>query len=80
MSGTGVNGGADDEDGAGAGEDPRIAAVRSEIAALIERIDEVALELLREAVAAGERERPPGERRLVRVRNALLRAMGTLEG
>ncbi len=61
-------------------EDARIGSIRGDLAALIERIDEVALDLLREAVAAGARERPGDERRLVRVRNALVRALGILEG
>jgi hypothetical protein len=40
----------------------------------------LALDLLREAVAAGERQRPDAERRLVRARNALARAQHLLEG
>lgn len=61
-------------------EDARLAEVAEHLAALVERIDELALDILREAVAAGEKERPEAERRLVRARNALQRALHILGG
>jgi hypothetical protein len=62
------------------GGDPRLAALAGALGTLIEHMDDLALDLLREAVAAGERQRPDAERRLVRARNALARAQHLLEG
>ncbi|MCU1490441.1 MAG: hypothetical protein JWM85_1846 [Acidimicrobiaceae bacterium] len=59
---------------------PEVLAVRADLTALVERIDELALDLLRAAVDAGELERPEAERRLVRVRNALERSLHLLGG
>ena len=52
--------------------------LRGSIADAIDKLDDMILALLRDAVAAGERVRPAAERRLVRARNALQRAAGLL--
>ncbi len=44
----------------------------------VERLDELAYDLLAEAVAAGETARPELERRIVRARNTLERAAALL--
>ena len=54
--------------------DDRIGEICSELGALIERLDDLALEALREAVAEGATARPEMERRIVRARNSLERA------
>jgi ElaB/YqjD/DUF883 family membrane-anchored ribosome-binding protein len=54
--------------------DDRIGEICSELGALIERLDDLALEALREAVAEGATARPEIERRIVRARNSLERA------
>ncbi len=54
--------------------DDRIGEICSELGALIERLDDLALEALREAVARGATARPEIERRIVRARNSLERA------
>ena len=59
--------------------DERIAAIRTELGSLAERLDDLALEALRVAVEEGETTRPALERRLVRARNALERARHLLE-
>jgi hypothetical protein len=57
-----------------------LAEIRAQISALVERLDDLALESLHEAVASGATARPEVERRIVRARNALLRAGGILDG
>ena len=52
----------------------RIGEICSELGALIEKLDDLALEALREAVAEGATARPEIERRIVRARNSLERA------
>ena len=54
--------------------------ISAEIHTLVERLDDLALCLLREAVAKGESRRPEIERRITRARNALLRAVPLLRG
>lgn len=55
-------------------------SLRAEIEGLVERVDELIVDVLREAVHAGASERPDAERRLSRVRSALQRAIVILEG
>ena len=59
--------------------DERIAAICADLGALIERLDDLALEALRDAVDQGATTRPEIERRIVRARNALERARHLLE-
>ena len=59
--------------------DERLDDICSELGAIIERLDDLALEALREAVGNGATARPEIERRLVRARNALERARHLLE-
>lgn len=54
-------------------------ALRGQIELLVERVDELLFDVLREAVAAGALERPEVERRLSRVRGALQRAVAILD-
>jgi len=54
--------------------------LRARIEAVLEELDDMILDVLREAVAAGETTRPAAERRLVRARNAVQRALGILGG
>lgn len=65
------------------GEDARYAAALEEVGrtldGVVERLDELAFDLLREAAAAGRTSRPPLERRLVRARNAVERARRLLD-
>lgn len=65
-----------DEEGPYAG---RLAAFRGELAALVDRLDELALDILRDAVEAGRSKRPGLERRVTRARNGLERALRLLE-
>lgn len=64
---------------AGEGGDERLSEIAAELGVLCERLDDLALESLREAVAAGATARPEAERRIVRARNALERARHLLE-
>lgn len=57
-----------------------IAEVAGELAAIVERLDEIAFAALRDAVESGATTRPPLERRVVRARNAIERAQRILEG
>jgi hypothetical protein len=59
--------------------DERLDDICSELGAIIERLDDLALEALREAVSNDATARPEIERRIVRVRNALERARHLLE-
>ena len=59
--------------------DDRIGEICSELGALIERLDDLALEALRDAVAEGATARPEIERRIVRARNSLERARHLLD-
>jgi hypothetical protein len=54
--------------------DERLNEICSELGAIIERLDDLALEALREAVGNGATVRPEIERRIVRARNAVERA------
>jgi hypothetical protein len=53
--------------------------VCAELRRSVERLDELAFDVLREAVASGQRSRPEAERRIVRARNAIERAISILE-
>lgn len=66
-----------EDDGAYA---PAIGSLASEVAGLVERVDELALQVLQEAVDAGATSRPALERRLTRARHALERALDLLGG
>jgi ElaB/YqjD/DUF883 family membrane-anchored ribosome-binding protein len=59
--------------------DESLDEICSELGAIIERLDDLALEALREAVGNGATARPEIERRIVRARNALERARHLLE-
>ena len=67
------------EEEANAVEDDRLAEIATDLGAICERLDDLALDLLRQAVAAGEQSRPEPERRVVRARNAIERARRLLE-
>lgn len=54
--------------------DERVAEVADELAAICERLDEIAYEALAAAVSEGANSRPELERRVVRARNAIDRA------
>ncbi|MGH9100763.1 MAG: hypothetical protein ACRDV8_11115 [Acidimicrobiales bacterium] len=54
--------------------DETIAEIASELAGLVARLDDLILDVLREAVESGAEGRPVLERRLTRARNALERA------
>lgn len=69
MSGSGGRGPAEELDG-----------IRGELESLAERLSDLAIEVLREAVAAGETRRPETERRVTRARHAVERAVGILAG
>ena len=56
-----------------------LAALRADLEGVVERLDELVLEILRSAAAAGQTSRPALERRLTRVRNGLERARHLLE-
>ncbi len=53
--------------------------LQQEVLALVERLDDLALEVLRDAAASGAERRPEVERRLTRARHALERAVGLLQ-
>jgi hypothetical protein len=63
-------------DGSGA----ELAAICAELDALAERLASIGMEALREAVDAGETQRPDLERRVTRARHAVERAAGILAG
>jgi hypothetical protein len=58
--------------------DERVADIAGELSAIVERLDEIAFDTLREAVADGKTARPALERRVVRARNAIDRALRIL--
>ncbi|HLX78447.1 MAG TPA: hypothetical protein VKR27_06140 [Acidimicrobiales bacterium] len=60
-------------------DDERLCEIASELGSICERLDDIALEALRDAVAAGATSRPESERRIVRARNAIERARHLLE-
>ncbi len=62
------------------GGSQELEVVREALEALAERLSDVAIEVLREAVAAGETRRPEIERRVTRARHAVERAVGILAG
>ncbi len=59
--------------------DEAIDEICADLGSLIERLDDLALAALHEAVAQGATTRPEIERRLVRARHALERARHLLE-
>ena len=59
--------------------DEALEPICAELRGLVERLDGLAFDALREAVAAGASGRPERERRIVRARNALERAISILE-
>ncbi len=61
------------------GAEESLAGVCADLRGLVDRLDELAFDSLREAVAAGATGRPEIERRIVRARNALERAISLLE-
>lgn len=58
--------------------DDDVGEVREQLVDLTERLDELIVEVLREAVEAGATDRPQLERRLTRARRALERAASLL--
>ncbi len=56
-----------------------LAAVAGDLRGAVERLDELAFDALREAVAGGATDRPEVERRITRARNAVERAISLLE-
>jgi chromosome segregation ATPase len=54
--------------------------IRAQLAELGDRLASLAIEALREAIAAGETKRPDLERRITRARNAIERASSILAG
>ena len=55
-----------------------LAAIIAELESLSERLSDLALDALREAVAAGDSKRPDLERQTTRARNAIERAIAIL--
>jgi hypothetical protein len=62
------------------GRSDELEEIREALASLAERLSDVAIETLREAVAGGETRRPELERRVTRARHAVERAAGILAG
>jgi len=58
--------------------DDRLDELRADLEGIVERIEELTLEVLQDAVARGEATRPELDRRLVRIRRALERAIAIL--
>ena len=56
-----------------------LAVLRADLEGVVERLDELVLEILRSAAAAGRTSRPALERRLTRARTGLERARHLLE-
>ena len=54
--------------------------IAAELATIGERLADVAMSVLREAISAGESRRPDLERRVTRARNAVERAVSILAG
>lgn len=55
-------------------------SIRSELSAIAERVADLAIQSLREAISEGAKSRPPLERQLTRARNAIERANAILAG
>lgn len=66
--------------GVGRGAVDELESIRSELESLAERLSDVGIEVLREAVAGGETRRPEIERRVTRARHAVERAVAILAG
>ncbi len=58
--------------------EPEVGQIRDELASLAERLADLGIRSLREAIEVGETRRPEIERRLTRARHALERAIGML--
>lgn len=58
--------------------DDRLEELRAQLDSMIERVDEISFEILQQAAAEGETERPDLDRQLIRVRRALERARSIL--
>jgi ElaB/YqjD/DUF883 family membrane-anchored ribosome-binding protein len=58
--------------------DDRLNELRADLERIVERIDELAFEVLRDAAARGDATRPELDRRLVRTRRAIERAINML--
>jgi hypothetical protein len=55
-------------------------SIRSELSAIAERVADLAIQSLREAISERAKGRPPLERQLTRARNAIERAIAILAG
>ena len=55
-----------------------IAGIAERLEAIVEELDEIAFEQLRQAAGDGETERPVSDRRLVQARRAVEKAAGVL--
>lgn len=53
-------------------------SLAAELSAIAERLADLSMQVLREAISAGARSRPPLERQLTRARGAVERAVGLL--
>jgi len=61
------------------GEGDRLEAVIVALEGVVERLDDLVLEMLSDAVQRGETARPPRERQLTRARNAVERSVHILK-
>jgi hypothetical protein len=59
--------------------DGALEEICAELAAINERLADLSMDALREAIGAGESKRPDLERRITRARHAVERAIGTLQ-
>jgi hypothetical protein len=55
-----------------------IAGIAGRLEAIVEELDEIAFDRLRQAAGDGETERPAGDRRIVQARRAVEKAAGVL--
>ena len=61
------------------GHDDRIEELRVELESIAERLQDVSIDILREAVDRGETTRPPIDKTLAAARRAVEKAVRTLE-
>ncbi len=57
-----------------------LAEIRGELARILDRLEDLGIAALRDALERGEQGRPEIERRITRARHALERAIGALGG
>jgi len=61
-------------------DEEHLEEVKAQLGSIIERLDDLAFDILSQAVSKGEQKRPEMERRVTRARHAIQKALSVLEG